>query len=101
MLLAGVKVPSHHVVLLAGSLESEEPLAVKLRLAVEHKQTIVALSQHERERLLAIVQDAPPIFADLKAALREQARRRANSATLDQQLRREAGRRRRRSRAQP
>lgn len=71
MLLAGVKVPAHQVVLLARLLDSEEPLAAKLRRAIEHEQTIVALDVQERERLGQVLENAPPVFSDLKQTLRQ------------------------------
>lgn len=95
MLLGGAKIAPHRVVLLAGLLDSEEPLAGKLRLALEHQQTIVRLDQQERERLREALENAPPVFSDLKQALRRPGR--PANVTLDEHLRQKTLRRRSRA----
>ena len=67
MILAGSTVRTENVELLASMLDGE--LAAKLRRAVENDNSIVALSNAEREQIVTVLADRPPQFVELRTVL--------------------------------
>ena len=74
MTLAGERVQSTAVAELAARLDPAEPLAVKLRRAVEDQHVMVALTPDDRARLLEALESPPSGLGGLRARLLEQAR---------------------------
>ena len=68
MILSGSTVRTDNVRLLAAMLEGDE-LATKLERAITNNNTIVALSIADRERIVAVIADAPAGFAELRSVL--------------------------------
>lgn len=71
VILAGEAVQDEHVQLLVNMLDGH-PVARKLREALAHEYSTVALSLDDQEELLARLQIAPSALAPLRTALIQQ-----------------------------
>lgn len=70
MRLGGVPVTLESVGELTRLLAPIEPLAVKLRLAVDREHAVVPLTRDDRERIVEVLGDPPVGLGELRGALR-------------------------------
>jgi hypothetical protein len=71
VILSGTPVRRDQVLLLASLLDGDD-LAVKLARGLENENSIVALSVGDRQRIVAVLADAPAGLAELKSVLVKQ-----------------------------
>lgn len=76
MVVAGEAVLGQHVRLLAEMLGTNHPLAVRLERALTQKNSMVALTSDDRERLLELLADPPSGLAALRTVLLRQQKQR-------------------------
>lgn len=76
MVVAGEAVLGQHVRLLAEMLGTHDPLAVRLERALTQKNSMVALTSEDRERLLELLADPPSGLAALRTVLLRQQKQR-------------------------
>ena len=68
--LAGIEVAEESVVELTGLLAPIEPLALKLRRAVQDEHAIVPLTPDDRERIVEVLDEPPVGLGELRGVLR-------------------------------
>lgn len=88
--LCGMPLRFESVRLLASRLEGDE-LAEKLERAVAHRNTIVALSFEERQRIVDVLASTPGTLPDLRLALDAQVRKRREQEGKMQRASRDRG----------
>ena len=76
VVVAGEAVLGQHVRLLAEMLGTHHPLAVRLERALTQKNSMVALTSEDRERLLELLADPPSGLAALRTVLLRQQKQR-------------------------
>jgi hypothetical protein len=97
--VAGTPVRTESVLLLAGIVGDAE-LSAKLGRAVTNDNAIVALTQDDRERIVAVLSRyAPPGLAELRDVLTVQLKRHKDRAKQQEQQRLNEDRRQRRNEA--
>ena len=76
MMLAGLRVPNEDVIALSKLVD--EPTATVLRNAIDRETVVLALTIHDRERILRVLDDPKPdSLAELRAVLLQEHKWRA------------------------
>jgi hypothetical protein len=87
MTLSGTDVRTENVLVLASMFDGDE-LAEKLKRAVSNDNSIVALSLHDRERIVAVLAtDAPSGLTELRDVLATQLKRHKEREIHQRQMR--------------
>jgi hypothetical protein len=83
LILAGTTVRADNVLLLASKLDGD-PLAQKLERGVANGNTIVALSDEDRQRIVDVLADSPSGLAELRSTLAGQLKKKRDRELKDQ-----------------